>query len=67
MDEKIKRIVSLIDDFKFLKGYIMARLRNMVPNARRTVFIFWPASLIPSSLFYFDVIQDIAYAKSLKL
>ena len=38
----------------------MARLRNMVPNARRTVVTFWPASLIPSSLFYFDVIQDIA-------
>ena len=36
MDKKVKRVVSPTDDFKVLKGRIVARLRNMVPNGRRT-------------------------------
>ena len=33
-----KELSVLPDDFKVLKGRIMARLRNMVPNGRRTPF-----------------------------
>ena len=36
MDKKVKRIASPTENFKVLKGRIMARLRNMVPNGRRT-------------------------------
>ena len=36
MDKKVKRVVSPTDDFKVLQGRIVARLRNMAPNRRRT-------------------------------
>ena len=36
MNKKVKRVVSSTDDFEIFQGHIMARLRNMVPNGRRT-------------------------------
>ena len=38
MDKQVKRIVSPTDDFQVLIGHIMARIRNLVPNGRRTAF-----------------------------
>ena len=50
MDKQVKRIVSPTDDFKVLKGRIVARLRNMVPNGRRTAF-YLLACFINSQMF----------------
>ena len=36
MNKKVKRVVSSTDYFEIFQGRIMARLRNMVPNGRRT-------------------------------
>ena len=42
-DQKVKKVEMMVspspaEDFAVLKGRILARLRNMVPNGRRTSF-----------------------------